>query len=314
MKRANVCVIGGGTGLSVLLRGLKTFPVDISAIVTVADDGGSSGRLREELDIPPPGDVRNVLVALSEVEPLVEELFQHRFTNGAGLTGHSLGNLLLAGMSSITGDFAQGVQEISRVLNVKGKVIPASNEHLTLVAEFTDGTVCRGESNIPTVGKPIKRVYLEPEWPRPMAEAVYAIEQADLIVLGPGSLYTSIIPNLLVPGMKEALIRSDVPKVYICNVMTQPGETDGYSVADHVEAIHAHVGTNVVDAVLLNTQEIPETFAEKYKEEGASHVAVDENRLKDMDVTIISDRLLTISGSLLRHDAMKVSQRLLSLL
>ncbi|NJP37135.1 gluconeogenesis factor YvcK family protein [Alkalicoccus luteus] len=314
MKRANVCVIGGGTGLSVLLRGLKTFPVDISAIVTVADDGGSSGRLREELNIPPPGDVRNVLVALSEVEPLVEELFQHRFTNGAGLTGHSLGNLLLAGMSSITGDFAQGVQEISRVLNVKGKVIPASNEHLTLIAEYMDGTVCRGESNIPTVGKPIKKVYLEPEWPRPMAEAVYAIEQADLIVLGPGSLYTSIIPNLLVPGMKEALIRSDVPKVYICNVMTQPGETDGYSVADHVEAIHAHVGTNVVDAVLLNTQEIPEAFAEKYNEEGASHVAVDENRLKDMDVTIISDRLLTISGSLLRHDAMKVSQRLLSLL
>ncbi|WP_147804341.1 gluconeogenesis factor YvcK family protein [Alkalicoccus halolimnae] len=314
MKQANVCVIGGGTGLSVLLRGLKTYPVDISAIVTVADDGGSSGRLREELNIPPPGDVRNVLVALSEVEPLVEELFQHRFENGSGLTGHSLGNLLLAGMSSITGDFAQGVQEISRVLNVKGKVIPASNEHITLVAEYMDGTTMRGESKIPGVGKPIRRISLDPEYPRPMAEAIYAIEQADLIVLGPGSLYTSIIPNLLVPGMKEALLRSDVTKVYICNVMTQPGETDNYSVSEHIQAIDEHVGAKVVDAVLLNMQSIPEEFAEKYRKEGASPVEADLEKLREMKLKIIADELLTITQDALRHDAMKVSQRLVSLL
>lgn len=315
MKQANICVIGGGTGLSVLLRGLKTFPVDISAIVTVADDGGSSGRLREELNIPPPGDVRNVLVALSEVEPLLEELFQHRFTNGTGLMGHSLGNLLLAGMTSITGDFAQGVQEISRVLNVKGKVIPASNERLTLIAEFMDGTKIAGESKIPEVRKPIRRVYLEPEFPRPMPEAIYAIEQADLIVLGPGSLYTSIIPNLLVPGMKEALARSKVTKAYICNVMTQPGETDEYSVADHIKAINNHVGGNIVDTVLLNTQDIPSRFAKKYKEEGAAHVKVDTEELKAMQINVLTDELLTVTKhDLLRHDAMKVSERLISLL
>jgi uncharacterized cofD-like protein len=314
MKRANVCVIGGGTGLSVLLRGLKTFPVDISAIVTVADDGGSSGRLRKELNIPPPGDIRNVLVALSEVEPLVEELFQHRFDDAAGLTGHSLGNLLLAGMSRITGDFAQGVQEISRVLNVKGKVIPASNDHITLSAEYTDGSIVRGESNIPLAGKPIRRVYLEPESPRPMPEAVYALEQADLIVLGPGSLYTSIIPSLLVPGMKEALLNSKARTVYICNVMTQPGETDNYSVADHIQAINNHAGGKVVNSVLINSQKVPGDFAAVYEEQGASPVVVDEDRLIRMNVQIIADELVTTNFGAVRHDAMKVSQRLVSLL
>ncbi|CAM3941389.1 YvcK family protein [Alkalicoccus chagannorensis] len=300
--------------MSVLLRGLKHFPVDISAVVTVADDGGSSGRLREELNIPPPGDVRNVLAALSEVEPLLEELFQHRFDHAGGLSGHSLGNLLLAGMSDITGDFAQGVQEISRVLNVKGKVIPASNEHITLLAEMKDGTIVRGESKIPYAEGEIHRVYLEPSLPTPMAEAVYAIEQADLVILGPGSLYTSIIPNLLVPGMKEALIQSTAPKLYICNVMTQPGETDGYSAADHIEAIHAHVGTNIVDKVLLNTQEIPEPFASKYETDGAEPVCIDYERLERMGVEPVAEELLIVRGNLLRHDALKVSERLVSLL
>ncbi|SES41769.1 gluconeogenesis factor YvcK family protein [Salipaludibacillus aurantiacus] len=314
MKKAKIVVLGGGTGLSVLLRGLKTFPVDISAIVTVADDGGSSGRLRKELNIPPPGDIRNVLIALSEVEPLVEELFQHRFQNGNGLSGHSLGNLLLAGMSSITGDFAQGVQEISRVLNVKGKVIPASNEHITLHAEYTDGSFTAGESNIPDAHKTIKRVFIEPENPKPMAEAVHAIEEADLIVLGPGSLYTSVIPNLLVPGMKEALRQSRATKVYICNVMTQPGETDGFTVSDHVFAIDDHMGEKIVDAVLFNTAPIPFSYAQRYKEEGAAGVPVDESTLKEMDVLLIGDHLLYFDNTLLRHDALKVSQRLVSLL
>nr|WP_283811858.1 YvcK family protein [Paenalkalicoccus suaedae] len=314
MKRAKVVVLGGGTGLSVLLRGLKTFPVDISAIVTVADDGGSSGRLREELNIPPPGDVRNVLVALSEVEPLVEELFQHRFELGKGLIGHSLGNLLLAGMTSITGDFAQGVQEISRVLNVKGKVIPASNKHITLHAEHEDGTVTSGESKIPLTGKKIKRVFLEPKEPEAMYDAVYAIESADLVVLGPGSLYTSIMPNVLVPGITDAIKRSTATKVYICNVMTQPGETDNYAVSDHVAAINDHVGTNIVDAVLLNSQQIPFSYAQRYKEDGAIGVEVDRDVLQAMNVRIIEDELLSFKNELVRHDAIKLSQRLVSLL
>lgn len=314
MKKANIVVLGGGTGLSVILRGLKTFPVDISAIVTVADDGGSSGRLRKELNIPPPGDIRNVLVALSEVEPLVEELFQHRFTNGNGLSGHSLGNLLLAGMTSITGDFAQGVREISRVLNVKGKVIPASNESITLHAEYEDGSKVEGESNIPLSGKRIKRVFIEPAGSRPMREAIQAIEEADLVVLGPGSLYTSVIPNILVPGMKEALQRTDAWKVYICNVMTQPGETDNYTVSDHVRAIDDHSKAKLVDAVLLNTQKIPLSYTERYKVQGAVSVSVDEKVLHDMGVQVIGDDLLYFDNELVRHDPLKVSQRLVSLL
>jgi uncharacterized cofD-like protein len=314
LKKAKVVVLGGGTGLSVLLRGLKTFPVDITAIVTVADDGGSSGRLRRELNIPPPGDIRNVLAALSEVEPLVEELFQHRFENGNGLSGHSLGNLLLAGMTSITGDFAQGVQEISRVLNVKGKVLPASNDQVTLHAEYVDGTFTKGESNIPKVGKKIKKVFLQPENPEPMREALYAIEEADLIVLGPGSLYTSVIPNLLVSGMKDALKKTNAMKVYICNVMTQPGETDGYTVSDHVQAIDKHAGGKIIDAVLLNSQPIPFSYAQRYKKDGAEGVVVDEEVLRKMEVLLISDHLLYFNDELLRHDPLKVSQQLVSLL
>jgi uncharacterized cofD-like protein len=217
-------------------------------------------------------------------------------------------------MSRITGDFAQGVQEISRVLNVKGKVIPASNDHITLSAEYTDGSIVRGESNIPLAGKPIRRVYLEPESPRPMPEAVYALEQADLIVLGPGSLYTSIIPSLLVPGMKEALLNSKARTVYICNVMTQPGETDNYSVADHIQAINNHAGGKVVNSVLINSQKVPGDFAAVYEEQGASPVVVDEDRLIRMNVQIIADELVTTNFGAVRHDAMKVSQRLVSLL
>lgn len=312
--KAKVAVIGGGTGLSVLLRGLKTFPVDISAIITVADDGGSSGRLREELNIPPPGDIRNVLVALSEVEPLFEELFQHRFDKGAGLSGHSLGNLLLAGMSAVMGDFSKGVQEMSRVLNVKGRVIPVSNEHLTLHARFRDGTTCRGESKIPLIGKPIERVYLEPANPIPSPEAIQALEEANLIILGPGSLYTSIIPNLMVPGIREGLVSSNARIVYICNVMTQPGETDGFSVGDHIQAIDDHLQMKLIDAVIMNSQTIPFSYRERYLEEGAEPVAIDQARLDERPIQVIDDELLSFDNNLLRHNAIKLSQRLLSLM
>ncbi|OIJ21044.1 hypothetical protein BKP45_07515 [Anaerobacillus alkalidiazotrophicus] len=310
----NIVVIGGGTGLSAILRGLKTFPVDITAIVTVADDGGSSGRLRKELDIPPPGDVRNVLVALSEVEPLVEELFQHRFQNGHGLSGHSLGNLLLAGMTSITGDFAKGVHELSRVLNVRGKVLPAANQSIVLKAEMTDGSIVVGESTIPEVKKKIKRVFLTPENVKPLPETLKAIRKADLIVIGPGSLYTSVLPNLLVPGIADEIKKSTAKKVYICNVMTQPGETDDYTVSDHIGALVSHVGSGIIETVIANDQEIDKKHLEQYEKEGAKEVLIDREKLQKLPYQVVTDQLLIYKDNYLRHDAIRLSQVLLSLL
>ncbi|MFD2705566.1 gluconeogenesis factor YvcK family protein [Salibacterium lacus] len=312
MEKPNIVVIGGGTGLSVLLRGLKTFPVNISAIVTVADDGGSSGRLRKELDIPPPGDVRNVLVALAEVEPMIEQMFQHRFENGNGLTGHSLGNLLLAGMTSITGDFARGISELSTVLNVKGNVFPASNQSIELHAEMTDGTIISGESNIPNSGKRIRRVYLSPDTVHPLEQSLDAIREADVIVFGPGSLYTSVIPNLLVPGIAEAVEEARARKVYICNGMTQAGETDYFTVADHVEAIQKHTGRSLIETVLVNNTEIPSEILANYKEESAYPVVFDEARVKGLGCRVVQDAFMHYRDDLFRHDAVKVSQSLLA--
>ncbi|MGO4888858.1 uridine diphosphate-N-acetylglucosamine-binding protein YvcK [Anaerobacillus sp. MEB173] len=310
-KKANIVVIGGGTGLSVLLRGLKMFPVDITAIVTVADDGGSSGRLRKEFDIPPPGDVRNVLVALSEVEPLVEELFQHRFTNGNGLTGHSLGNLLLAGMTSITGDFAQGIRELSRVLNVRGKVLPAANQSIILKAEMDDGSIVEGESKIPLAGKKIKKVFLVPKQVKPLRESITAIRSADLIVIGPGSLYTSVLPNLLVPGLADEISQAKAKKVYICNVMTQPGETDRYTAADHVQTLFDHIGLEILDTIIVNKQAIPKEIKLRYEKEHAEPVLYDRARLQKLGLEIVDENLLQFNGNYLRHNAKKVSQILL---
>ncbi|WP_413378474.1 gluconeogenesis factor YvcK family protein [Alkalihalobacillus sp. 1P02AB] len=309
-----IVVIGGGTGLSVLLRGLKTFPVDITAIVTVADDGGSSGRLRKELDVPPPGDIRNVLVALAEVEPLVEQLFQHRFENGKGLSGHSLGNLLLAGMTSITGDFANGISEISKVLNVRGKVLPAANRSVVLHAEMEDGSIVTGESTIPKSGKRIKRVFLTPEKIYALSECLRELKRADLIVLGPGSLYTSVLPNLLVPGIVETIVKSNAPKVYISNVMTQKGETDHYTAADHLVGILSHCGENVVDHILVHGTPVSESVKKKYALEDAAPVEVDELKLKQSGVKVIRDHFVIENEDVLRHDAVKVSKALLNII
>ncbi|MDE5414109.1 gluconeogenesis factor YvcK family protein [Alkalihalobacterium chitinilyticum] len=312
-KKKKVVVIGGGTGLSVLLRGLKTFPVDITAIVTVADDGGSSGRLRKELHIPPPGDVRNVLVALAEVEPLVEQLFQHRFQNGDGLSGHSLGNLLLAGMTSLTGDFARGISELSKVLNVRGKVYPAANQSIVLHAKMTDGTIVTGESKIPQVGKQIKQVYVTPANVSPLKESIEAIQQADSIVIGPGSLYTSVLPNLLVPGITEEVKKAAAKKIYICNVMTQPGETDRYRASDHVKAIVDHCGNRLLDYIVVNQQLIPQDIISRYAEEGAEPVEFDQMQLKSYGIRIVNESFLQYKDKLIRHDANKVAQMILQL-
>lgn len=309
-----VVVIGGGTGLPVLLRGLKNYQIDITAIVTVADDGGSSGRIRDEMDIPAPGDIRNVLAALSDVEPLVEKMFQHRFASKNELAGHSLGNLLLAAMTSITGDFVHAVQEMSKVLNVRGKVLPSANQSVVLHAEMADGMIVSGESKIPFSGKKIKRVFLSPDKIKPLRETIQAIKQADLIVIGPGSLYTSILPNLLVPGIGEAVCKSKAKKVYICNLMTQAGETQDYTASDHIQAIYSHMNCSFIDCILVNNQEIPQNVQDRYKEEFAKPVVFDVGSLERLGVKIVQGQIFNFEGNSIRHDTKKVARMLYQML
>ncbi|GIP34269.1 YvcK family protein [Paenibacillus sp. J2TS4] len=310
--RPKIVVIGGGTGLSVMLRGLKHKPLDITAIVTVADDGGSSGILRDEMQIPPPGDIRNVLTALADVEPMLSQMLQHRFNSGSGLAGHSLGNLILAAMKEITGDFVSGVRELSRVLAVRGRVLPASNHSVILRAEMEDGTIIEGESKIPQAGKKIKRVSIEPADVQPLDEAVEAIEEADAILMGPGSLYTSILPNLLVPKLAETIVRSSAVKIFVCNVMTQPGETDKYSVNDHLQAIYDHIGHDLFDYVIVNNGSIPQQVQQKYAEEGAEIVRLDVESVTGRGCRVIADRLV-LFRTYLRHDADKLSRHIYDL-
>jgi uncharacterized cofD-like protein len=309
-----VVIIGGGTGLPVLLRGLKQYPVDITAIVTVADDGGSSGRIREDLQIPPPGDIRNVLAALSDVEPLVEEMFQHRFKTSNELSGHSLGNLILAAMTSITGNFVHAIQEMSKVLNVRGKVLPAANQNVVLHAEMEDGTVVSGESKIPFSGKRIHRVFLSPEKIKPLPETLLAIKQADLIVMGPGSLYTSILPNLLVPGLGEEVCKANGKKVYICNLMTQAGETHDFTASDHVKAIYDHMGACFIDMILVNNENIPENVQLRYHEELAKPVIYDMDRLEALGLKVIQGEIVSHEKDVIRHDTKKVAEILFNII
>jgi uncharacterized cofD-like protein len=249
-----VC-IGGGTGMPTVLRGLKAYSANITAVVTVGDDGGSSGRLRREHGILPPGDFRNNIVALAEVEPLMSRLFQYRFGEGTPLGGHSFGNLFVLAMTGVTGNFEQALRETSRVLAVQGTILPSTLQDVAICAHFTDGSDVCGESRIPEIGKPIERIRLKPAHPGANPEAVRAILEADLIVVGPGSLYTSVVPNLLVEGIAKALLQSDALKVYVCNVATQPGETDGYGVQDHVRALVRHLPgeSNPIDVVVAST-------------------------------------------------------------
>jgi len=309
MDLPRIVVIGGGTGLSVMLRGLKTLPLDITAIVTVADDGGSSGVLRSEMQMPPPGDIRNVLLALADVEPMLSKVLQHRFHEGSSLAGHSLGNLILAAMKEITGDFVTAVKELSKVLAVRGQVLPASAQPIELIAEYTDGSQVRGESQIPKLGKPIRKVRIEPANAVPLAEAVEAIGRADAIIIGPGSLYTSIIPNLIVPGIASAVVRSKSVKIFVCNVMTQPGETDHYSAGMHVKAIVQHVPDITFDYILVNDGLISPEVLKKYAEQGAEPVQVDWEELDLTGAEIIADRLV-LYRTYLRHDTERLSEHI----
>lgn len=306
-RAPKIVAIGGGTGLPVLLRGLKDLTANLTAIVTVADDGGSSGRLRGELGILPPGDIRNCLLALADTEPLLEKLFQHRFSAGSGLEGHSFGNLFIAAMSEITGDFEVAVKESSKVLAVRGRVLPVSLDSVILCAEMDDGETVCGESRIAEDERAIKRVFVSPENATPLPEALVAISEADAIVFGPGSLYTSVIPNLLIPGIVDAIKAAKGIKLYICNVMTQPGETAGYSASQHLRAILDHTGEGIVDYVLVNTTVIRPELLEKYHSQGADVVTVDGEALRVMGTKIVAEDLIT-QDDFVRHEPTKLAR------
>ena len=306
-KGPAITVVGGGHGLSVLLRGIKQATSNVTAVVTVADDGGSSGRLREELGMIPPGDLRNCLVALADAEPLMGELFQHRFEGDSQLSGHSFGNLFIAAMAQVTGDVETALKESSKVLAVKGRVLPASKEFVRLDAIMEDGSIVCGESKIPEAHKKIHRVKLFPEHVEAVQSSLDALRDAEAIVLGPGSLYTSIMPNLLVEGIGDALCRSRAVKIYICNVMTQPGETDGYTASMHVKAILDHAGRNAVDYVIVNSTPVPEDLKKKYAEAGAYPVIVDEDVLKALGVGVIKADLIT-NHDAIHHDPKKLAE------
>lgn len=312
-RQPKIVVIGGGTGMPVLLRGLKDLPVQLTALVTVADDGGSTGKLRSELAIPAPGDIRNVIAALSDAEPMLLDLFQHRFVNG-NVSGHSMGNILLAAMTSITGNFNTGIKEISRVLNVKGNIYPISNESMSLHANMTDGTIVSGESAIPLANKTIERVFLQPEPVTPLPNAVQAIERADLIVISPGSLYTSIIPNLIIPEIDTAIREASGRVVYVCNVMTQQGETTGYTASDHVKAIDEHIGEGCIDSVIVHNESISKSARSMYAEENAEPVINDIDQLRAMNLQVVEEDIIDHSRVTLRHDTYKIAKLLFSMM
>ncbi|MBD1923885.1 YvcK family protein [Microcoleus sp. FACHB-831] len=282
-----IVVIGGGTGLSTLLRGLKEYSANITAIVTVADDGGSSGRLRREIGVLPPGDIRNCLAALADEEKLLTELFQYRFSAGDGLVGHSFGNLFLTAMSEITGDLEQAIAASSQVLAVRGRVLPATLSDVRLVAELSDGRRIEGESSITEAGGSIVKIGCIPANPPALPAALKAIAEADYIVIGPGSLYTSVIPNLLVPEIATAIAAKEVPRIYVCNIMTQPGETQGYSVSDHIRAIDAACGEPLFNAVLVQ-RKVPSAHALiRYAQENSHPVYLDRESVAKLGRRIV---------------------------
>jgi uncharacterized cofD-like protein len=303
-----VVAIGGGTGLAALLHGLKRYArpgqpaqVDITAVVTVTDDGGSSGRLRRDFAVLPPGDIRNCLVALSEDEALLSRLFQHRFQAGRGLKGHSFGNLFLTALTQIMGDFPEAVKVSSEVLNIVGRIYPATVANVSLEATLADGTRVTGETNISRSSRPIRTIRLRPRKVRPLADTLTAIAGADLITLGPGSLFTSVIPNLLVEGIAAAIRRSPATKAYFVNLMWQPGETVNFTASDHIRAIHRHAGGKLIDCAVLNVRPVPLALRKRYEREQALPVENDIDRIYKMGIQVMTANLLSESEKI-RHD------------
>lgn len=302
----DVVVLGGGTGLSTLLRGLKLFPINITAIVSVADDGSSTGILREEFNTPAVGDLRKVLVSLSESEPLIEELLQYRFNTNSDLNNHALGNLLLTALFNITGNLTESLESLSKVFNIKGKVLPFSEDRPILVAHTKNGETIVGESKITKAGKTIDYVEYQNEV-KATDKVIKAIEEADLIILGIGSLYTSIIPNLLDERVKSTLINSKAKKMYICNIMTEHGETDHYKASDCVKVLNKYIKDNFIDVIIANNSKIPNEIKKRYKEENATQIPVDKDTLEKMNIEVIEEPLAKIINNQVRHDSLKTA-------
>jgi len=309
-----IVTIGGGTGLSVLLTGLKEYTSNISAVVTVADEGGSSGRLRHEFDMLPPGDIRNCLVALADAPTLMRDLFQFRFSTNSELSGHSFGNLFITVMTRLTGDFEKAIKETSKVLALRGQVIPSSLDNVTLVAKHEDGSTTLGEDNIPKAHRPIHKVSLNPASAQATPDAIKAIKDAQIIILGPGSLYTSIIPNLLIKEIQDAVVASNAIRVYVCNVMTQPGETEGYSASDHIKALINHSHPKIFDSCVVNTGEIPAEILKRYAQDNSYIVVNDRKKIENLGYRVIEDDFSVIEDEVVRHDAQKLAKIILGLI
>ena len=323
LQPVRIVAVGGGTGLSTLLRDLKEhvasrkaterarMPIsDLAAVVTVTDDGGSSGRLRREYAMLPPGDIRNCMVALSRDTTLLSRLFQYRFASGRGLRGHSFGNLFLTALTHVTGDFTEAVRLSAQVLAIRGRIYPSTMQNVTLEAVLENGRIVRGETKISRSRSRIRRVRLVPRNVRPLPEVLEAIAEADLITFGPGSLYTSIIPNLLVRGVVHAMRRSKATRIYIANLMTQPGETLGYSAADHVRAIYDHTGPGLFDWVVINNGPISPRLLRRYRAEGAEPVKADIRELQTLGLRCVIDNLVEENG-VVRHHAARLSKLLM---
>lgn len=321
MRRKKVTIIGGGTGIPVLLKELKTYPVDITAIVTVADDGGSSGAIRNYIDIVPPGDIRNCLVALSSLPELYLDIFQYRFDSADKfLAGHAIGNFIIAALTEMKGNIFDAIKELSDMMKVQGQVFAVSNEPLVLHAEFMDGTVVSGESQIGKIRRRIKKVYVTKQdgkmgEPTASPEIIQALLDSDMVILGPGSLYTSILPNLMIANVKEALLQTKAQIVYICNIMTQLGETESFSDADHVRVLHRHLESMFVDTVLVNTQPVPQAYLDKQNDDEYLHqVRHNFDGLRGENCRVISSQFLKMTDSGAYHDGQAVVKELINLL
>lgn len=308
-----VVILGGGTGMSCLIRGLKQFPLDITTVVSVCDDGKSTGRLRNEFNIPAVGDIRRILIALSETEPLVEQLLNYRFKTTSDLDGHTVGNLLLTASSNITGNMSDGIEALGKVLNLKGKVLPLTEDNVVLMGKMEDGTIIEGEHNITEIDKQIKDVYYK-EKPVINEDVLKSIREADLIVLSMGSLYTSIIPNLICEEIINEIDNSKAKIVYTCNLMTQPGETDEFKVSDHIKVLNKYLGKRKIEIVIANNGTIDKKIALKYSNlEQKDPVLLDVKETKQENVKIISENLVIIDNNLLRHDVLKLGYHIFSL-
>ena len=306
-----VVILGGGTGTSTLVRGLKEFPIDISVVVSVCDDGSSTGKLRKEFDVPAVGDLRNVLSALSDTEPLFESLLEYRFNTSSDLNGHAIGNLLLVALCNITGNMSDGIKSLSKVLNIKGNVLPLTEDNVVLMGNMNDGKVIEGEHNITEYKENIKDIYYKEE-PKINPEVLDAIKSADMIILSMGSLYTSIIPNLLCKDVVKAIENSNAKIIYVCNVVTQPGETDNFKASDHVKLLNKYLGKRKVDILITNSEEIDPEIVKIYEtQEQKDLVVVDSNNIK---IEHINKPLIKVENNIIRHDNVKLALEIMNIL